>query len=228
MLLFPHSTYTPGVTDHNPQGPIIECFPLGDYQTNCYIVRSDASCWIVDVGFEPELLLERVRDLAVPVEVIVLTHAHVDHIAGLFEARSYFPQLPIWVHAAEERWLSDPMLNLSAALGIRITGPEPARVLNDNETLTLAGEEWKVLHTPGHSPGGITLYHAQSAQAIVGDALFNGSIGRTDFPGSDFDTLAESIRTRLYPLPEQTRVYPGHGPSTTIAHEKQTNPFVRP
>lgn len=216
------------MTDPSPQGPIIECFPLGDYQTNCYVVRSEASCWIADVGFEPELLLERVLDLKLPVEAIVLTHAHVDHIAGLFEARSALPGVPIWIHAAEKRWLSDPMLNLSAALGLRVTGPQPARLLNDNDTLSLAGEDWKVLHTPGHSPGGITLYHAKSAQALVGDALFNGSIGRTDFPGSDFDTLATSIRTRLYTLPDDTRVYPGHGPATTIAHEKRTNPFVRP
>ncbi|KAA0215848.1 MAG: MBL fold metallo-hydrolase [Leptolyngbya sp. PLA3] len=215
------------MTDSNVQGPIIECFPLGDYQTNCYIVRSHAACWIADVGFEPRLLLERVQDLHLPVEVIVLTHCHFDHIAGLQEARSALPDVPIWVHQAEQRWLSDPMLNLSALVGLRITGPEPARTLNDGDTLTLAGQPWKVLHTPGHSPGGISLHHAASRQALVGDTLFNGSIGRTDFPGSDFQTLSRSIRTKLYTLPDDTRVYPGHGPSTSIGHEKRTNPFVR-
>ncbi len=214
--------------DSTVQGPIIECFPLGDYQTNCYIVRSQASCWVADVGFEPELLLERLEDLALPVEAIVLTHCHVDHIAGLHEARSALPKVPIWVHQAEERWLSDPMLNLSGMMGLRVTGPEPARLLNDADVLTLAGQPWKVLHTPGHSPGGITLHHATSRQALVGDALFSGSIGRTDFPGSDFETLARSIRTQLYTLPDDTRIYPGHGPSTTIGHEKRSNPFVRP
>jgi glyoxylase-like metal-dependent hydrolase (beta-lactamase superfamily II) len=87
--------------------------------------------------------------------------------------------------------------------------------------------EWQVLHTPGHSPGGITLYHAPSGSAIVGDALFAGSIGRTDFPGSDFATLERAIRTRLYTLPDATTIYPGHGPTSTIGVEKRSNPFVQ-
>ncbi len=160
--------------------------------------------------------------------VIVLTHCHIDHIAGLFQARSAFPEVPIWVHSAEEAWLSDPMLNLSALSGMPVTGPDPSRLLRDNETLDLLDEPWEVRHTPGHSPGSVSLVHHASNQVLAGDALFTGSIGRTDFPGCDFDTLANSIRTRLYDLPDETTVYPGHGPSTTIGREKRTNPFVRP
>ncbi len=218
--------------------PRITAFPLGGYQTNCYVVRRpDASvkapsgceaCWIADLGMQPEPLLDHLESESLEPLVIVLTHCHIDHIAGLFQARSVFPDVPIWVHAAEEAWLSDPMLNLSAMSGIPVTGPEPSRLLKDNEILDLLGQSWEVRHTPGHSPGSVSLVHHASNQVLAGDALFNGSIGRTDFPGCDLHTLANSIRTRLYDLPDETRVYPGHGPPTTIGHEKKTNPFVRP
>jgi hydroxyacylglutathione hydrolase len=209
--------------------PIVEGFALGDFQTNCYLIRPDASskrAWIADVGFDPGALLDRAA--AFKIEAIVLTHCHVDHIAGLFEARTRLGPVPIFVHGAEAGWLTDPMLNLSAAMGLSVTGPEPDRLLAGGEDLELCGQVWKVLETPGHSPGGITLLHEPSHQAIVGDALFAGSIGRTDFPGSNFEILASSIREKLYPLPDETIVYPGHGPMTTIGAEKSSNPFVRP
>ena len=161
----------------------------------------------------------------------MLTHAHCDHIAGAFDVVKAFSQggagaLPVWVHEAERDWLSNPMLNLSALMGLPVTAPEAARLLREGDELELAGEKWRVLHTPGHSPGGITLWHEASGTAIVGDALFAGSIGRTDFPGSSFEVLARSIREKLYKLPDETRVLPGHGPETTIGREKRSNPFV--
>jgi glyoxylase-like metal-dependent hydrolase (beta-lactamase superfamily II) len=119
------------------------------------------------------------------------------------------------------------MLNLSAGYGVEVTAPTPDRLLRHGETLILCGRPWQVRHTPGHSPGGITLYHEPGGTAIVGDTLFAGSIGRHDFPGSDFATLAKSIREQLYTLPNETTVLPGHGPTTTIGREKLSNPFVR-
>lgn len=212
----------------------VEGFPLGPFETNCYIVyagppggASGRACWIVDAGFDPEPLIDRVLELGLRPQAIVLTHTHADHIGGIARVLRALPGLPVWVHAEEAAWLADPTLNLSAAAGMSVTAPGADRMLEDGEELELDGSRWRVLHTPGHSPGGITLYNAADGQAIVGDALFNGSVGRTDFPGSDARILARSIKMRLYALPDDTTVFPGHGPPTNIGREKRSNPFVR-
>jgi glyoxylase-like metal-dependent hydrolase (beta-lactamase superfamily II) len=175
-------------------------------------------------------MVERVRELGLKPQALLLTHAHVDHIAGVNELLGAFPGMPVLIHAAEKDWLSNPMLNLSAGAGMRITARGPTAFLEDNQELELSGTRWRVLHTPGHSPGGVTFYSGGPGVppvALVGDALFAGSVGRTDFPGSDPDLLVRSIGTRLYTLPEETTIYPGHGPTSTIGREKRTNPFVR-
>jgi hydroxyacylglutathione hydrolase len=206
----------------------IEAFVLGPYQTNCYLVYvgTGPDCWIVDCGFDPQEMIDRVQELRLTPTAIILTHAHIDHIAGLAEVRRAFPGVPVMIHRAERDWLGDPELNLSAFAGLPISGPDADRLLEEGDELTLAGSTWRVLHTPGHSPGGITLYSARDNSALVGDALFAGSIGRTDFPGCSFEELEQSIRTKLYTLPEETRIYPGHGPGSTIGRERRTNPFV--
>lgn len=215
------------VMDVAPQVKL-EIFSPGPYATNCMIVHSPghAGCWIVDAGFEPERMIEKVRSLNLVPEALILTHAHVDHIAGVGKVVRAFPKLPVWIHEAERDWLNDPELNLSTYTGQPTTAPGPDRVLTDGESLALGPSTWTVLHTPGHSPGGITLWCPAARVALVGDALFAGSIGRTDFPGCSFELLERSIRTKLYTLPEDTKVYPGHGPPTTIGREKKTNPFV--
>jgi hydroxyacylglutathione hydrolase len=211
--------------------PRVQVFALGDFQTNCMILTQGKpergkSCWIIDCGYQPEPMLDAIEEQGLVPEKIVLTHAHADHIAGLIEARSRFPDVPILMHRAEESWMNDPMLNLSAALGLAVTAPAPASFLDDGDTISLGEFAFRVAHTPGHSPGGISLIHAPSKLAFVGDTLFAGSIGRTDFPGSSFETLAESILNKLYVLDPETVCYPGHGPKTTIGREMNSNPFV--
>lgn len=229
-------TPDPLLPDITPEPtPSIAGATLGPFETNTYVVSvpNSSDCWIVDPSFEPEPVIDAVRKAGLRPTAIVLTHAHVDHIAGVAAVVAAFSdpaanrRLPVWVHAAEAAWLSDPILNLSAMMGAEITAPGPDRLLHDADILTLANTTWRVLHTPGHSPGGITLHHAPSAQAIAGDTLFAGSVGRSDFPGSSPQTLAHSIRTRLYTLPDATRIFPGHGPPTTIGRERTSNPFVR-
>lgn len=208
----------------------VEGIELGPFATNSYIVwpEGEKVCWVVDPSFEPEELIERVRELGLTPTAIVLTHAHVDHIAGVDEVlREFGAGLPVLVHRAEKDWLSDPMKNLSVLGGFGVTAKGPTGFIDEGEGLTLGATEWKVLHTPGHSPGGVTLWHEPSGVALVGDTLFAGSVGRTDFPGCDGVAMERSIREKLYRFPDETRVYPGHGPPTTIGREKRSNPFVR-
>lgn len=212
----------------------IHGFELGPWATNCYVVApsrpttgSATPCWIIDASFEPEPLIEHIRSEGLTPEALIFTHAHIDHIAGAFDVRRAFPGIPILIHELEEQWLLDPELNLSIGAGIPTTAPHATRLIKDGDTLILGSTSWRTLHVPGHSPGSIALWCESEGVVLGGDALFNGSIGRTDFPGCSPEALARSIRTKLYTLPDNTVVYPGHGPATTIGREKRSNPFVR-
>jgi len=209
--------------------PLIECFTLGPFATNCYVVRAPETdeCWIVDAGFAPGGLIESVQRHELSPSRIFLTHAHADHIGGLGEVRAAFPGVPVLIHENEKTWLGDPVLNLSGGFGAPITAPDADVLLSGGESFDLGGAHFDILFTPGHSPGGITLHCADANLALVGDTLFAESIGRYDFPTSNGRDLFRSIRDVLYALPGKTRVHPGHGPPTTIAHEREHNPFVK-
>ena len=219
-----HPTHAEPITDR------VTRFALGPFMTNCYVLRAPSgdACWIIDAGFGPDVMIDHVREQGLRPEMLVLTHAHADHIAGLDAIREAFPGLPVALHADELHWLDDADLNLSNNFGVPLTFAPAERRLNDDDTIELDGEAWTVMHTPGHSPGSVSLYNADAALCFAGDTLFHGSIGRFDFPTSDGARLVRSIRERLYTLPEPTVILPGHGPETDIGRERRTNPHVRP
>ena len=206
----------------------IDYLILGGYQTNCYVLRKndgDQDCLIIDPGLEAGELLEFLDEQKLNPVAVVLTHGHIDHIAGVALLRDRYPEIKVYIHNLDAEMLTEPKRNLSAMTGSAfVTGAEDVSV-KERDIIDLAGVKLLVLHTPGHTPGGISLYSKQDGIAFVGDTLFADSIGRTDFPGGSMSQLLNSVREKLFTLPEETQVYPGHGPATTIAAEKAHNPF---
>jgi glyoxylase-like metal-dependent hydrolase (beta-lactamase superfamily II) len=209
---------------------IIDTIIMGDYQTNCYCVRKDkdtGTCLMIDPGLEPEpLILMLKQNDYTPVD-IVLTHGHADHIGGVEAIRRHWPRVQVAIHEDDANMLTSPAENLSLMAGSMVQA-RPADVLLDSDETDYqaAGLQFKIIHTPGHSPGSICLYAAQEQILFVGDTLFAGSVGRSDFPGGSHEALIDSIKTKLLILPEPTQVYPGHGPETTLGNEKKFNPFL--
>jgi len=202
---------------------------LGEFETNCYVVRTDGStadCLLIDTGLEVTGLLDFLRRNKLNPAALILTHGHIDHIAGVDELRRRFPDIKIYIHKLDAELLSDAVGNLSFMTGLSMTA-DPADVgLEEGDVIDQAGIKLKVVHTPGHTPGGICLYAKQDGVIFVGDTLFAGSVGRTDFPTGNTRQLIQSIKDKLLILPAETKVYPGHGPETTIAAEKSNNPFL--
>lgn len=192
-------------------------------------LRTGGPCWIIDPGLPPQAkkILRHLKEQHLTPAAIMLTHAHADHIAGIDEIRDALGALPVYL--AREEWaaLTDPMENLSGLMGLGLTTQVTDPLdLPHGSSLEIDGTTWKVLDTSGHSPGGRTFYCAELQIAIVGDALFAGSVGRVDFPHSDGRRLFRNIRQNLLSLPDDTRVLSGHGPETTIGQERRTNPYI--
>ena len=208
----------------------IDTLVLGEYQTNCYILRAadnSPDCLIIDTGLEARPILDFLSQNTLTPAAVVLTHGHIDHIVALDALRPAFPELRVYIHRLDAPALSDTRRNLSEMFGLRFRTKEADRLLEDGDIVEEANIALEVLHTPGHTPGGISLYAPEAAALFTGDTLFAASIGRTDFPFASMDQLAQSIRQKLYTLPDETVCYPGHGPKTTIGSEKKHNPFIR-
>ena len=207
---------------------------LGDYQTNCYIIRPSEkvrACAIIDTGLEPRSILATLKQKDLNPEAVILTHGHADHIAAIPFLKQEYPEIEVLIHKADAQMLEDPKKNLSVLAGANITAGSATTEIEDEPELEYAGLKLQVLHTPGHTPGGICLYSKRHSLIFTGDTLFAGSIGRTDFPGYDQQNcqkqLIDSIREKILSISENTNVYPGHGPATTIRNEKKYNPYCQ-
>ena len=208
----------------------INTFVLGDYETNCYILRENDSakdCLVIDIGLGFTTLIDFLIQNKFKPAAVILTHGHIDHIAGVAALRTEFPDTKVYIHKLDAEMLTEPGSNLSAMTGQLFTTQPPDLVIEDKSIIDQAGIKLEVLHTPGHTPGGICLYSAEEGIVFTDDALFADSVGRTDFPGGSMTQLINGIRTKLLILPDDTIVYPSHGPSSTIAREKAHNQFLQ-
>jgi glyoxylase-like metal-dependent hydrolase (beta-lactamase superfamily II) len=205
--------------------PKVICLTNGAFAENCYLVADPATseAVLIDPGEEPGLFLGRLAAERLTLRAVWLTHGHLDHILGVDEIVTR-TGAPVYLHPAD-RPLYDAAPQQGAWLGIPApVPPAPDRELADGDTLSVGKLTFTVRHLPGHSPGGVAIIG--HGVAFVGDALFAGSIGRTDLPGGDPETLLRGIRNVLLALPDETVVYSGHGPETTIGEERRTNPFL--
>ncbi|TKH33903.1 metal-binding protein [Paenibacillus polymyxa] len=205
----------------------IRSFNLGPLQTNAYLLQGDdpQRAVIIDPGMNPGPLLRAIESLTI--EAILLTHAHFDHIGGVEEIRNA-KGCPVYLHALEQDWLTSPKLNGSLmwpeASPPISTGPAEYD-LAEGQQLNLIGHAFKVLHTPGHSPGSVSFLCGKDL--FSGDVLFRQGVGRTDLTGGRERDLYDSIQNKLFPLGDEVTVYPGHGPKTSIGYEKANNPYIR-
>jgi len=208
----------------------IDRFVLGDYQTNCYTLRrseTDKDCLIIDTGLEAGEMIDFLKRHRLNPLAVVLTHGHIDHIAGLIALRENYPAIKVCIHKLDATLLTEAEHNLSALAGVSFKTKPADLLIEQGSIIEQAGIKLEVFHTPGHTPGGICLYSKDEGIVFVGDTLFADSVGRTDFPGGSMTSLISAIKQKLLTLPDETVVYPGHGPATSIGREKMYNQYLQ-
>ena len=200
----------------------IETMIVSMFATNCYLVSCPQSreAIVIDPGAEGKRIIERIRELGLSLQMIVNTHGHIDHIGANSKLKQEW-QIPVMLSEKDLDVYNNPGFGLGLVLKKQ---PQPEKYMSEGDIISFGHQSLKVLETPGHTDGGICL--VGESMVFCGDTLFAGSIGRTDFPGASGELLLQSIRNKLLTLPDQTKVWPGHGPPTTIGVERQTNPFL--
>lgn len=201
----------------------IATFPIGPLATNCYVINSSPEAVAIDVGGDPEPIIEYLERNKLTLAAICLTHMHFDHLYGVARLAA-LTNAPVYAPEGDRPLMNTPMAQ-GGVWGMPPVAPFEFVQMPLGET-KFAGMECRVLETPGHTPGGVSLYFPAEKAVFTGDALFYRSLGRTDFPLGDHQQLLQSIHRQLFSLPDEVEVYPGHGPATTIGDEKLHNPFV--
>ena len=203
--------------------------PVTAFQQNCSLVWCDQTMHgaFIDPGGDVARLYAAVDAAGVTIEKVLLTHAHIDHAGFADEVARHYGVPIVGPHPGDKFWI-DAMERQGQMFGLAGARTfAPARWLADGDTVDVGNVHFAVRHCPGHTPGHVVFHDAKAKRAFVGDVLFNGSVGRTDFPGGDYDTLVESITQRLWPMGDDTVFVPGHGPESTFGEERRSNPFVR-
>ncbi len=202
------------------------------FEENCYVTQlpGRTDCLVIDPGLEPDRVLDYLDQNGLTPAAILNTHGHSDHIAGNAALKDRWPECPLVIGRGDAPKLTNPKLNLSAAFGFSVVSPAADVLVHEGEVYSAAGFDLHVLAIPGHSAGHVVYLWKDHSPilAFVGDVIFAGSIGRTDFPDGDFEALAAGIRAKVYTLPDDTVLHCGHGPATTVGWERGNNPFVRP
>lgn len=199
--------------------------PAGIYAANCYLVYSENNkeAIVIDPGGDVDDIIAQIENLGLDIKYIILTHGHGDHIGGVRELKKY-KNVPVAIHKDDEDLLNDGEKNLSSIMAMGTIEETADILLNEGDKIHFGNLTGKIIHTPGHTPGGITIEIDNGL--FTGDTLFAGSIGRTDLLGGCFENIISSIKNKLLIYPDDTIVYPGHGPTSTIEKEKRFNPFL--
>ncbi len=209
----------------------IKSFVFNAFYENTYLLASsNLETLILDPGcyedFEKKELTDYIKTNKLKPIAIINTHCHIDHVLGNDYLKKLY-EIPLWIPAMEKNLLKS-VSTYAPTMGIQnYREAQPDKLLGEKDVITFGTDKLEILYAPGHSEGHLMFYHAADKSLMAGDVIFRESIGRTDLPGGDFKTLEKSIKNHVYSLPEAVKIYPGHGPSTTVGHEKENNPFVK-